>query len=165
MLDYMGDWLYDVPIITVWGVGESAFVMMVFCVPAAPQVFKTKGVGLGSKLARSLPWAPASRRKSRNLKGGSSSKSTAPASNSYQKMDEEGSQVALTELGGPHHHHHGAHPAPVGRGGGGGGDPGVGGRIVKTTELVTREEEAAAGGSHGAFYHREQGRGQLHPWA
>ncbi|CAI6088061.1 unnamed protein product [Clonostachys chloroleuca] len=98
------DRLYNVPIIILWGLGESTLAMVVFCVPAIPKLFSGQSSGVLSKFKASLQsWAAIATGSNRSQsKPDQSGQQSWPAANTnkfYHKMQDGSSEVALTDLG------------------------------------------------------------------
>lgn len=143
------------PGVVLWGVGESTFAMLVFCVPAIPKIFSGKQPGFVTKIKNTslLSW-------SRLVSGGSSregaqtgntSQQTWPApdiSRRYRKMTDGDSEIALTDVDNREGQTTPRNiPPPQ--------------RITKTTDVFTTEDTVSETGIAAARHHAES---QRHPW-
>lgn len=141
------------PGVILWGVGESTFAMMVFCIPAVPKIFSGKEVGFVSRISKSLKsWT---RMMSGSSRTGSKTSSTSQQTwlhpgthKSYSKMAKNGdSETALVDIDN----------RKVQRPPQSANDE----RITRTTELVIMEDAISENGIMAA---RRQAQSQQHLW-
>ncbi|KAK2594098.1 hypothetical protein QQS21_008201 [Conoideocrella luteorostrata] len=158
-LDWNYDTIHDIPGVVLWGVGESTFAMMVFCIPAVPKIFTGKEPKLLSKFGGICSRVNKSLRSWSRIISGSSRKGsetshtsqqmwpTADARKAHGQMNDGDSVIALTDIDkfeGQRFHR-----------------SANGGRITKTTELVTTEAAVGENGMEAACH---QAKSRQHPW-
>ncbi|KID81789.1 proteinrelated to integral membrane protein PTH11 [Metarhizium guizhouense ARSEF 977] len=153
-LNWKYDTIHDVPEVILWGVGESTFAMMVFCVPAVPRIFSGKEPSLVSRINKSLrSWSRLVYGSSRTGSQTSnlSQQVCPPASTmgSYGKMMEGDSEIALAGLGADSRQVQRPHRTTAES------------RIIKTTEVFTTEDSVSENARTAA---RHQAKSQQHPW-